>query len=172
MSTLARPTETRFLRNIYGALEPFLMRGKFQAGSTQAIAAGEILELSSGNWIPLDADQAMAGIIAIAAEDVLAGDRAGYYQIIVPRPGDVFSYALASGSALTVGASLYWSSSTVVKTSGSNVLGNAVGQTNYPQQQQHLSAGNTADNGTTIRSTNYAEMTFKAAASYWAALQT
>ena len=162
---------TRWLRNMFGATEPMIIRGKFQAGGTQAIVAGQILELSSTNWIPLDADQSMAAIIAVATEDIDAGDRAGYYSICVPRPGDVFEFPLAAASALAVSTSLFYSSATAVTTTGNNQLGTAVGQENYPQRQDHLSKGGISDYGTTVASTSYAQMTFKAAVSYYAALQ-
>ncbi|HUS92059.1 MAG TPA: capsid cement protein, partial [Phycisphaerae bacterium] len=164
---------TRWLRNLYGATEPFIMRGKFLAGASQAIVAGQILELSATNWIPLDADQAMAGVIAVAIQDIDSGDRAGYYSLCVPRPGDVFEYPLASAAAVAVGANLYWSSATVVTTTaGSNALGDSVGQENYPAEQDHLSKGGITDYGTTVNSIGFVQMTFKAAVSYWAVLQT
>jgi len=161
-----------WLRNLNGATKRLVMKGLFQAGGTQAIKKGELLELSGGNWIPLDADQSMAAVIAVANEEVKDGDRAGYYEIIVPRPGDVFEYELATAAAVALGASLYWSSSQKVTTSGNNVLGNAVGQAHYPSKQEHLSSGGIVDMGTTVKSTSYVEMTIKAAASYYAALQT
>jgi predicted RecA/RadA family phage recombinase len=162
-----------WIRNLNGHCEPLVMLGLFQAGATQAVKRGEILELSGGNWIPLDADQSMAGVIAVANEEIKAGDRAGYYEIIVPRPGDVFEFELAAAGATAVGTALYFSTSQkLTVTAGSNVIGNAVGQEHYPQKQGHLSDEPGGDAGTTVRNTSYVRMTFKAAASYYAALQT
>jgi len=158
-------------KNLNGAPEPLVMLGIFQAGVTKAIKVGEILELSGGYWIPLDADQSMAGVIAIANEEIQSGDRAGYYEIIVPRPGDVFEFALAVAAATAIGANLYWSTSQAIAASGSNVLGNAVGQRHFPLKQGHLAKDASTDSGTTIRSQSYVEMTITAAASYYAALQ-
>lgn len=165
--------KARWVRNMNGADRPLVIYGKFQAGATQAIKRGEILELSSTNWIPLDADQAMAAIIAIANEEIKSGDRAGYYEIIVPRPGDIFEFDLAAGSAIAIGTALYWSSSEVLTvTAGTNVVGYAAGQEHYPQKQGHLSDGEGGgDAGTSIRSTTKVLMTFKEAVSYYKAFQ-
>ena len=49
----------RWMRNLYGASEPLFWPGKFQAGSSQAIKMGEILELTAGGntqWVPIDSD--------------------------------------------------------------------------------------------------------------------
>lgn len=162
-----------WIRNMNGAKFPEKRLGLFQAGSTQAIKVGEILELSSSNWIPLDANQSMAGVIAIAAEEIKAGDLAGYYWIIVPRPGDVFEYALDTANDVTEGTSLYWSDSqTLTETAGSgNVLCYSVGQRHFPAKQNHLgAAGELVDSGTTLKVTSYVEVVFKLAVSYYVAL--
>ena len=164
----------RWVGSLNGHTEPLIMLGNFAAGSSQAIKRGELLEFTGNTnteWVPLDSDFAGAGNVAIANEEIKAGDRAGYYEIIVPRPGDVFEFALATAAAVAYGASLYYSSSEAVATSGSYALGTAVGQEHYPQKQGHLADDAAGDAGTTIRSTSYVRMTIVAAASLWAALQ-
>lgn len=163
----------RYVGSLFGDLPPLVILGKFQAGATQAIKRGEMLELSSGNWIPLDADQSMTAIIAIAAEEIKSGDLAGYYHILVPRPGDLWDFPLAAdNSSGDVGDALYWSDSeTLTATAGSNILAYIVGQHHYPQKQGHAADGDPADRGTTIRSVRKVQVTFKAAVSYYAALQ-
>lgn len=163
--------QPRYITNVISKdPNPHVMLGLFQAGSSQVIAVGELLELSGGNWIPLDADQSMSAIIAIAHEEIKSGDRAGYYEIIVPRPGDVFEYDLASAAATTVGSALYWSDSETVTTSGNNILGYAVGQEHYPKKQGHLADDVSSDMGTTVRSTSQIQMAIIQTASYYAAL--
>ena len=160
-----------WVRNLDGACEPLVILGLFQAGATQAIKRGEILELSSSNWIPLDADQSMAGVIAVANEEIKSGDRAGYYEIIIPRPGDVFEFEQAAAGATAVGTALYWSTSQkLTVTAGTNIVGRAVGQEHYPQKQGHLADDASGDAGTTVRSTSYVRMTFTKAVSYYAVL--
>ncbi len=166
----------RWIENIEsGAPEPLIRLGLFQAGSTQAIKRGELLELTGdGNtaFVPLDSDFQMDGHIAIANEEIKDGDRAGYYEIIIPRPGDVFEFALAAASALVAGTALYYSSSEAVTASaGANVLGWAVGFENYPQKQRHLTDDAAGDSGTTIANTSYARMTIARCASYFTKLQ-
>ena len=167
---MAAVNRQSWIRNIFGESEPLIMRGLFQAGGTQAIKRGELLELDTGNWVPLDADQAMTAIIAVANEEIQSGDRAGYYEILVPRPGDVFEYELATANDVVVGQALYYSDSqTVTEAVGSNILGYAIGQTNYPKKQGHLAKDASTDSGTTVRLASYVEMTIIAAASYFAA---
>lgn len=161
----------RWIRNLDGAMEPLVRRALFQAGATQAIKRGEILELtgnSSTAFVPIDSDFAMNSHIAIANEEIKSGDRAGYYEVIVPRPGDVFEYDLAAASAIALDTPLYFSSSEVVTvTAGGNILGRSVGLEHYPQKQGHLADDAAGDAGTTINSTAQVRMTFDAGASWW-----
>lgn len=164
---------TRWVGNIDGAAEPFIYLGKFQAGSTQAVKMGEIIEFTGDTntaWVPIDSDFAGAGNVAIANEEIKSGDRAGYYEIIVPRPGDMFEYDLDTAAATAYGTALYYSSSEAVSASGSNQLATAVGQQHYPQKQEHLADGGIADMGSTIKSQSTVIMTFETAASLYAAL--
>jgi len=157
--------QVRFVENVNGASKPFRMMAKFQAGSTQAIKQGEILEFTGDTnsaFVPLDSDCDMSsGLLAIAHEEIKAGDREGYYEVILPRPGDIFVFELASASAVEIGAALYYSSSEKVTTSaGSNVIGYAAGQRHYPHKQGHTSDDASPDMGTTIKSTTDVEMMF------------
>lgn len=166
--------QVRWVRNLFGAPEPLVMLGSFQAGATQAIKQGEILEFtgdSNTDWVPIDSDFAMDGNIAVANEEIVSGDRAGYYEIIVPRPGDVFEFELAAAGATTFGTYLFYSSSEkVTATAGTNVLGVAVGQANYPDKQGHLTKDIGGDAGTTVRSQTHVQMTFNESASLFAKL--
>ena len=161
----------RWIRNTDGATAPLIMLGLFQAGVTAAVKRGEILELTADTntrWTPMNSDFAGAANVAVANEEIKSGDRAGYYEIIVPRPGDIFEFALAAAGATALGASLYWSDSETLIVSGSNVLGYAVGQEHYPQKQGHLTDDASGDSGETIRSISVVRMHFEAASSYLA----
>lgn len=151
--------------NLLGHSQPLVMLGRFQAGSTREITRGQILILTGGNWVPLGSDAAMNGVIAVANEDVLPGDPAGYYEIIVPRPGDMFEYDLLSPEQVAVGAPLYYSTSTRVKTSGTNVLARSVEQSHYPRQNHAISGG--GDAGTTLGTVSRVRMCFMPSASYY-----
>lgn len=155
---------------------PLVYQGKFQAGATQAITAGQLLERTAdtnSRWVPIDSDHdASAGAgLAIANEDILSGDLAGYYEIVVPRPGDVFEADLAAASALAAETALYYSSATALATSGSNILGYSVMGTNAPALQKHLSKAGLGDAGETFRSTNRVQFTFRAACSFYKTIQ-
>lgn len=167
--------QVRWVRNLFGAPAPLVMLGLFQAGASQAIKRGEILEKTAGGntqWVPMDSDFAGSANVAIANEEVKSGDRAGYYEIIVPRPGDVFRFALAAAGANAVGTALYWSDSeTLTITAGSNILAYIAGQEHYPLKQGHLVDDIAPDSGTAIKSTSFALVTFKEAVSYLKAIQ-
>ncbi len=161
-----------WIRNINGATEPLLWPGLFQAGSTLAIEAGDILSHDGTTWTILDADEAMAGDVAVAFEDIVVGDLAGFYSIMVPRHGDVFEFALNTAGATVFGDELYWQAeNTVTITTGSNVLGQAVSVDIYPYPQHHNLNAPGADKGVSLRSKSTVQMTFTLAASYYVALE-
>jgi hypothetical protein len=157
-------------RNIFGAKEPFKFPGSFQAGASQAIKSGEILKLSTGNFVPETSDESMSAVIAFADCEIRSGDLAGYHHIIVPRPGDIFELALASAAAPAVGASLYVSNSQTLTTSGSNVIGTVVDESMIPLQG-FQSVNPSYDAGTTLRTVSKVLFVVKASVSYYAALQ-
>jgi hypothetical protein len=169
--------QQRWVRNLYGATEPFIYLALFQAGATQAIKRGEILEFTGATntaFVPIDSDFAMDSNVAIANEEIKSGDRAGYYEVIVPRPGDVFEFDLAAAAATAYGAALYFSSSEAFAASGTNIIGRAVGQEHYPQKQGHLTDDAAGDSGTTIKSISKVRMVFLDAvslASLWQSIE-
>lgn len=171
--------QTRWVKNLLGPhiTGPLVLPiGLVQAGSTKAISRGELVELSGGNWIPLDADQAMAGILAIMGEEVKAGDLAGYKNLIIPRDGDLFEFELLSTDSQnpSVGAQVYWSSSEVVSTTaGTNFIGAIAGFGHYPKKQGAQSDDASFDRGTTIKNVDGGRVwiTITSAASYYRALQ-
>jgi hypothetical protein len=171
---MATPKYARWVGNAFGASAPLVMLGKFAAGASVPVERGELLELTGNTnteWVPMDSDFAMSANVAIANEQIKSGDLAGYYEIIVPRDGDMFEFDLAAAGTTAVGTAVYWSSSTVVATSGSNVLGDVIGMDHYPEKQGHASSGDPLDRGTTIRSTSKVTITIKKAASYYTAVQ-
>jgi len=158
---------------IAGPVEPLIVPGLFQAGSTQAVKAGEILEFTgdtNSKWVPWDADEDITTGIAVAAEQIKDGDRAGYYPIIVPRPGDVFEFAIDTANNPSMGTALYYSDSQTVSESGSHIMGWVANWDHYPQYQGHLADDASGDRGTTIRNTSYVRMTFKISRSWWTIL--
>ena len=171
----------RWVKNLFGEhiTGPLVMPGNFAAGSSQAIKRGELLELtgnSNTEWVPIDSDFAMSGNVAIAACEIKSGDLAGFYPIIVPRPGDVFEYTLLSSDsqAPALGAAVYYSSSEqVTTTAGSNQLGDVVGFGHYPFPQGHAADDASVDRGTTKRNLEGGKVhiTIKSSCSYYAAVQ-
>lgn len=171
---MATNHHARWVGNLNGLPRPMIYRALFQAGGTQAIKAGEILEFTGNSnlaFVPIDSDFDMSGgDIAIANEEIKSGDRAGYYEVIVPRPGDIFEFELSSAADTAFGSELYYNSSEKVATSGTNVLGIAVGQEHYPQKQGHLSDDAAGDAGTTIKDTSHIRMTICERNSYFSRL--
>lgn len=168
---MAAVNKSPFLYNlITGSTQPLIVPGLFQAGSTQAIKRGEILEFTgdtNSKWVPLDSDADITVGLAVAAEEIKSGDRAGYYGIIVPRPGDVFEFGIATAAGTLMGAELYFSDSQTMAASGSNIYGYAVGYAHYPLQG-HAADDASGDVGTTVRSIATVQMVFKKSRSWFA----
>lgn len=169
--------QQRFVKNlITGSTEPLIVPGKFAAGSSQAIKRGELLELTGNTnteWVPMDSDYAMSKNVAIAACEIKSGDPAGYYPIIVPRPGDVFEFDLDADDDLALGTAVYWSDSqTVTDTAGSNILGHVAGWTQYAAiYPQNFADSGGPDKGTTITTEARVHITIEDSNSYFQALQ-
>lgn len=157
----------RWLRNELGASKPFIMPGLFQAGATQAIFRGELLERTASTntkWVPMDSDYDMTGTsdaVAVAGCQIKSGDLAGYYPIQIPRPGDVWKFDLLSTDTQnpTYATAVYWSDSeTVTTTAGTNILGYTCGASHYPLMQGFASDGDPIDRGTTLRNVSGGEI--------------
>lgn len=164
----------KWVKNIDGG-GPLLMPLKFQAGTTQAVDEGEFLELSSGNFIPLATDKAMAATVAISQEEIKSGDLAGYYMGLVPRPGDVFEVDLLSTDAQNPdrGAVVYVDGDdSVTTTAGTNTLGAVVDHDGFPKRSGHTSDDASIGEGTTIANapSNKVLISIKEGASYFNAL--
>lgn len=152
---------------------PYKERLPVAAGSSQTIDDGDLCELTGGNFAPLGSDKAMAAILAVADPDaiVTAGDKAGYRKFIVPRPGDLFEVDLSAAAAAARAAAVYYSTSKVVATSGSNIIGHVVRHDGIPLEQGRADLGDPFDAGTTITSVDKVIVTIKEGASYYNALQ-
>lgn len=157
----------RWLRNELGACKPFIIPGLFQAGATQAVFRGELLERTAStntNWVPMDSDFDMTGTddaVAVAGCQIKSGDLAGYYPIIVPRPGDVFKFDLLSTDTQNpaYATAVYYSDSeTVTTTAGTNILGRVAGVSHLPLVQGFASDGDPIDRGTTRRNVSGGEI--------------
>ncbi len=158
-------------KSLTGGRQPMILTLPVAAGSSTTFGAGELCELDTGLMVPLDADQSMAGILAISAQAWTASRSAGFASFLIPRPGDVFDVKLNAAGNPTRGADLYWVSSVLVKESGSNIIGNVVDHAGYPAKQGNPDVGDVADRGSTIRDTILVHATIRAAASYYAAIQ-
>lgn len=158
-------------KNVLGASAPFKYPFLFGAGASQAVKQGEILDVNTGTAVPLASDKAMSAILVVACEEVRSGDLAGYRMCIVPRPGDVFELALSATAApgLAVAAPLYFSTSQILASTGTNILGYTVDDSVIPVQGQN-SVNPSYDAGTTFRSQGSVLFAFKQAASFFAGL--
>lgn len=120
--------------NTLGATKPYKRKILFGAGASQAVKRGEILDYATGTAVPLASDKSMSGIIAIADCEIKSGDLAGYHMAIIPQPGDIFEFKIATAAAPTPGSALYWSDSQTLATSGSNILGYVNDDSMVPEQ--------------------------------------
>jgi len=166
--------EIKWLRNTLNssATGPRIEYGLFRAGADQAIVKGQMLERTystNTTFVPWDSDFDATGTddcLAVAACDIKSGDRAGWYPVIVPQPGDVFEAPLAAASSMAIGTALTYSSATALTTGGTYPAGYACGMDNYPKQG-HASDDASVDVGSTVRSTSYVQFSFKTAVSYY-----
>jgi hypothetical protein len=172
------PNAWTFKYNLYtGSTVPLIMPGNFAAGTTATVNTGDILERTANSnteWVTINADEDFTGTddaLAVAAEEIKSGDRAGYYKIIIPRPGDVFRFALATAAATALGASLYYSGAQTVAASGTYAIGFSVTTDHFPDYQGHLSDDASPDSGTTIKSLAYVDMVFAKSRSYYLTLE-
>jgi predicted RecA/RadA family phage recombinase len=170
--------QTRFVKSLFGPhiTEPLIIPGSVQAGATQAIKRGELLELTGDTntkWVPMDSDFAMAENVAIAACEIKSGDPAGYYPIIAPRPGDVFEFALDAADDLALGTPVYYSSSeAVTDTAGTNIVGNVAGWTHYSAiYPQNFAESGAPAKGTTIGTQSRVHITIENTNSIFHAIQ-
>ena len=154
------------------SLKPLIMPGLFAAGSSVTVNQGDILELtgdSKKEWVGMNSVYdvgASSDWLAIAAEEVKATDLAGYYRIIVPRPGDIFEYKTDS-QAYKIGDELQWKAVQELLKSSSNPIAKVVGYSNYPYPQNHLADGGVVDKGVAIRSFTSVLVVFKHSASFY-----
>lgn len=163
--------QIRWVGNVDGG-GPMRRKGKFKAGASQAIKKGEMLELDgSSDFVPLASDKSLTAELAISDCEILTGDLAGYYDVIVPRPGDLFAFPLSAAGTPALGAALYWASSQSLAESGSNAIANVASDDHIPSQG-FKSRDGSPDAGTTLRSVTEVLVTVKAAVSYYAAIQT
>lgn len=145
-------------RNLDGAIKPYLFPGKVQAGSTQAIKAGEIciFNETSGYWVPVDAAADHIGPLAVSNEEQKATDSARYMEFQAPRQGDVYEFALSAAASIALGDGLIVSDSqTLTRDVDGLAMGVSVSQDNYPQT------------GTSLTSKSFVEMTFLPSRSYY-----
>lgn len=157
--------------NTLGHNGPLLLPGAFLAGASVPVKRGELLILTS-TWTPIAADAAFAANVAIAAEEIKNGDKAGKYMVIVPQPGDIFEFELATANAISLGTLVYFSTSqkvTVTDPGGGHALGASVGDDNYPLQG-HSADDASGDAGTTLRVVSSAKFMFDISISYFSAL--
>jgi len=169
---MAAVNSQRWVGNVNGATEPFIMLGLFQAGGTEALKRGEMVYNSGTYFVKCTADLNCAANLAIVNEEIKAGDRLGYYEIIVPREGDIFEFDLDTAAATAVGAALHLGASLPTisfAASGSNPTAYACGQEHYPQKQGHLADDASPDSGSTIRSASRVRCCFEKASSYLSA---
>lgn len=154
---------------------PRVERGLFQAGSSQAISKGQLLERTNDTntrWVPIDSDHdATATKLAIAAQDIASGDLAGYFEIWVPQDGDVWEADLATASAMAPETALYYSSATALATTGNNIIAYSTWGHNAPGFQKRGSQGQLGDEGTTFRSTSKVQFIFRLAVSIYSLMQ-
>lgn len=125
----------KWVYNLDGASSPLIGKiAKVQAGSTATFSKGDLLKYSGGYWIRVTANTDYASQLVIAAEDQLATDVARYVNVIIPRAGDVFQFALATADDLAWNApvEIVDHDTVQVNTDTTNIFGYVAGLDQYP----------------------------------------
>lgn len=124
-----------WVRNVFGASEPLRFMGKVQAGSTQAIKAGELCAYNetAGYWVPVNAAADVAYSLAISAEEQKAADVARFMQFFALREGDVWEFLLSAARQVLHGDALIISDSQKLAYDADGLaVAHVVGDGNYP----------------------------------------
>ena len=152
--------KTPWAKCLGGDIVPFRVHLPVAVGSTQAIKRGEICTY---DWTTDVAAPATAGDgnLVICDREQKADDVARMIEFIVPRPDDVFEFALDAAQTLRLGDTFAISDSQTLTSSASNICARQAGDDNVP---------NPSELSTTRRSKSYAEVCFDESASYWAAI--
>jgi len=146
---------------------PDMFKGLVQAGSTQAIKAGElcVFNKTTGYWVPASAvADGQQYSLALSAEEQKASGRGEltairYMSFYSLSPDDVFEMELAAARSLVVGDSFTLTASDSQKlTYGAGVYAVAinVGDDHYPQEDD-----------TTIRNQSFARVTFNQSCTWY-----
>lgn len=154
--------QNRWMYNIDGASEPLRLLIPTKAGSTTAIKAGEMCKVGktyAGYPTPVTSGDATA--IVIAEEEQKSTDPERMLHYIIPRPGDVFEFALSAARAVVLGETLAVSNSETLAYAVSNVVARICATDNCPVP---------AEKSVTRRSVSRARVNFDDAASYWGML--
>jgi len=137
---------------------PYVFKGLVQAGSDQAIKAGELCALNktAGYWTPVDAASDAIYRLAISKEEQKSDDGSRYMEFYGLAPGDQFEFACsAEVTALELGDTFVISDSqTLANAITSWPIATCVDDGHYPQ-----------DEDTTIRNRSYAVVEFGLSAS-------
>jgi hypothetical protein len=149
-----------WVKNLNGAIQPLIFRGKVQAGATAAIKRGEICtyDETSGYFIPANAVADYIYSLAIANEEQKADGLARYMEFMALRPDDVFEFALDASVQLALGDGLTLTASDAQKLTR-DLDGNAVAFS--------VDDSNSPEIGTTLRYLTYALVSFNSVFSYW-----
>lgn len=151
-----------FLKSDSGALNPKVVLLPVQAGATQAIKAGEICQYGkvAGYAAPVDAatDTTM---LVVAQKEQKSDDVERMLPFIVPRPDDMFEFALSANRAVELGETFAISDSQTLAYATSNVVFRIADDCNQPEPEEE---------STTARTVSHARGYFDEQASYLAAL--
>ena len=152
-----------WVKNLGGDEKPVRMLIPVDAGSSYAIKRGEICKIgknTTGCAGPVTTASDCTYIV-IADEEQKSTDVARMMHFIVPRPEDVFEFALSAAFAVTLGQTYSISDSQTLAIGTSNILARIAGDENCPAP---------AEKSVTRRSLSYARVIIDLKASYWSAL--
>ena len=155
-----------WVRNDGGDKKPLRILMPVDAGSSAPIKRGEICKVgenTSGRPAPVDATSDTTNLVIADAEQKSA-DAARMLPFIVPRPDDIFEFALNSSRAVVVGETYGLHSSDMSFTlayATSNVVARCASDFNCPEPEEK---------SVTRRSVSHVQVRFDEQCSYYSEL--
>lgn len=150
-----------WMLNLGGDEKPLRVLLPVAAGSSQAIKRGEICAFDPSGDVAAPASAATDDDLVVCDQEQKADDPARMIYFIVPRPDDVFEFALDAARAAKLGETFAVSDSQTLTYEVTNVQFRQATDQNYPLPSEE---------STTRRSVSYVHVTVDEGVSYWAAI--
>jgi len=125
---MAATNKSPWRKNVLGETSPLRQQLLVALGSTRTIKRGEIcyFDAASGDLIPVAGAADNLHALVVADEEQSAAMPARFMWFILPRPGDVFEFALDAATQILWGDELQINDSQTLKKSTTDPIAQAI----------------------------------------------